>query len=302
MAEVCIKYQEDLSALLDHELKGSEKTSLEEHLIDCKECLSRFESLKSLSQFLEDESSQPEIPDSFFAQLSDKLPSVCQVIDEDLSAYLDGELPAHAQDGVKSHLNECSDCLSKFKLLNSTNQLLSKGLELPSDIEINIWDSVKSRLSEDCGLIMAEISAYVDQEVDSSRHLSITNHLMECRPCQSRFEETTSVGNLLREHYQPKFEDDFDLWPAIKSKMQVVPFTPKTQSAQTSTANKFAFSNRSKVIATAAAAFIALFGTSAYWLSMPDDDSNSPLTAEAYLIESSFDEPGNEAEEVIYEQ
>ena len=65
MADVCTQYQEDLSALMDQELKGSQKTQLEEHLIDCKECLSRFESLKSLSQFLEDESNTPYAPDEF---------------------------------------------------------------------------------------------------------------------------------------------------------------------------------------------------------------------------------------------
>lgn len=298
MADVCTKYQEDLSALMDQELKGSEKTQLEEHLIDCKECLSRFESLKSLSQFLEDESVTPDAPDEFFAALSLKMPSVCEVIDEDLSAYIDAELPPHAQEGVKKHLSECSDCLEKFKLLNSTNQLLSKGLELPKEIEVNLWDGVKTRLAVDCEIIESELSAYIDQEVDGSRHLAITNHLMECRPCQSQFERMASVGSLLRENYQPKFEDDFDLWPGIKSKLQVVPFTPRTQAAPA----RLHISSRSKIIVTAAAVFMAFMGTGAYWLSMPDDDTVTPLTAEGYLIESSFDSPGDAAEEVIYEQ
>jgi predicted anti-sigma-YlaC factor YlaD len=300
MADVCTKYQEDLSALMDQELKGSEKTQLEEHLIDCKECLSRFESLKSLSQFLEDESVTPDAPSEldFFQALSLKMPSVCEVIDEDLSAYIDAELPPHAQEGVKTHLAECVDCLEKFKLLNSTNQLLSKGLELPKDIDVNLWDGVKTRLAVDCEIIESELSAYIDQEVDGSRHLAITNHLMECRPCQSQFERMACVGSLLRENYQPKFEADFDLWPGIKSKMQVVPFTPRTQAAPA----RLHMSSRSKIIATAAAVFMAFMGTGAYWLSMPDDDTVTPLTAEGYLIESSFDSPGNAAEEVIYEQ
>ncbi len=298
MAELCTKYQDDLSALMDQELKGSEKSNLEEHLVGCEDCLSRFESLKSLSNFLANESVSPDAPDNFFASLSEKLPSVCTVIDEDLSAYLDGELPTHAQEGVKSHLAECDECLEKFKLLNSTNQLLSKGLELPKDIDVNIWDAVKSRLSEDCELILGELSAFIDQEVPGSRHLAITNHLMECRPCQTKFEQTASVGSLLREHYQPDFPADFDLWAGIQSKMQVVPFTPRSQAAPA----RMQLSARSKVIATAAAVFMAFIGTGAYWLSMPDDDSTTPLTAEGYLIESSFDDNGGSAEEVIYEQ
>ena len=299
MAEVCTKYQEDLSALMDQELTGTEKSLLEEHLIDCKECLSRFESLKSLSKFLEDEIETPDAPDEFWANSSEKIPSVCQVIDEDLSAYIDAELPPHAQEGVKKHLSECSSCLEKFKLLNSTNQLLSKGLELPQDLEINIWDSVKSRMSVDCEIIEAELSAFIDQEVDSTRHLAITNHLMECRPCQSKFERMAQIGGFLRDNYQPKFEADFDLWPGIKSKMQVVPFTPRTQGT---TPSRLHLSSRSKIIATAAAVFMAFMGTGAYWLSMPDDDTVTPLTAEGYLIESSFDDPGGAPEEVIYEQ
>jgi len=298
MAEVCTQYQEDLSALMDQELKGTEKTQLEEHLVDCKDCLSRYESLKSLSKFLEDETESLDAPEQFWSSLADKIPTVCEVIDEDLSAYIDAELPPHAQEGVKKHLSECSDCLEKFKLLNSTNQLLSKGLELPQDIDVNIWDSVKSRLAVDCEIIESELSAFIDQEVDSSRHLAITNHLMECRPCQSKFERMAQVGGLLRDNYQPKFEADFDLWSGIKSKMQVVPFTPRTQTAP----SRLQLSSRSKVLASAAAVFLAFMGTGAYWLSMPDDDMVSPLTAEAYLIESSFDTPGGAPEEVIYEQ
>ena len=182
MVESCEKYRMELSALLDEQLDKQLKAEVEEHLSGCSDCSQELDTLKSLCQLMSKqfEPDNLEIPD-LWAKMKDQVPTVCQVLDEDLSAYLDGELPAPAQEGVNAHLKECPDCLGKFKTLNATNQVVSKGLELPADFKVDIWTAVKSRLNEDCALIHTELSPYIDQEVATLRHRAITAHLTDCQ-------------------------------------------------------------------------------------------------------------------------
>ncbi len=296
MVKLCTDYQEDLSALLDSELEESEKTEITKHLTDCRECASRFETIKSLSSFISHEATQVEVPD-LWSKIQAELPSVCEVIEEDLSAYLDGELPSAAQEGVNGHLKECQACLDKFKLLNSTNQLLAKGLTLPENIEIDIWSAISSRISADCDGVREDLSAYVDQEVDGARHRFITAHLIGCLGCRDDFEKLNSVGDILREHYKPQIPENLNLWPGIKSKMpQVIPFTPRQSQGK-----KKVVRPRFTVMASAAAAVIALMGSLTYWLMLPDESNLPKISPESYLIESSFQQPTDTAEGILYE-
>lgn len=291
-------FQENLSALLDKEIHGDEKAELENVLTECKESAAQFESLKSLSVLIKDSAEEVEVPD-IWDSIKDDLPSTRELIEEDLSAYLDGELPPAAQDGVKKYLEDDEELLEKFKLLNETNQLLSKGMELPEDIEINIWDDVKDRLTTDCEIIKSELSPYLDQEVVTHRHRAITTHLVDCLDCRREFDSMSVVGSTLNEHYKPEIPEDLDLWPEVKKKLQVVPFKQKKAKQK---AKPVGLKPRFRVVAVAAAAVIGLLGTVAVWLASPDDEQFTPITAEAYLIESSFEETSNVAEAVIYEQ
>jgi len=297
MVKACTDYQEDLSALLDDELGSDEHEDITGHLTECGDCAARFETIKSLSGLLTKESCKiAEMPD-LWESLKDELPSVCVVIEEDLSAYLDGELPAAAQEGVKHHLDDCSKCLDKFKMLNSTNQLLSKGLALPEEIVVDLWAGVKKRLDSDCETVREDLSAYADQEVDSGRHRFITSHLIDCVPCRDTYESVTKVGDLIKEHYKPVIPENLNLWPGIKMKMQVVPFTPREQKAT----KKKKIRPRFAVMVGAAAAVVGLLGSLAVWLGSPDDFQFPTISPEQYLIESSFQEPTDSAEAVVYE-
>lgn len=295
----CQLLKEELSALLDNQVSGSLKSEIEDHLLTCEACTKEFESLKGLVSLL-GKALVPEdaqIPDIWGALSSSSMPSVCDVIQEDLSAYLDGELTAPAQEGVNKHLKECETCLGKFKDINDTNRLLAKGLELPAAIEIDLWSGVKSRLNADCALIDNELSAYLDQEVVTLRHREITKHLTDCQTCQEDFNKLSSVGDLIRDAYKPEIPDNFDLWPGIKSKLQVVQFTPKAQPKQAKGIPKKYY-----VLAASAAAFVLFFGLGAVWLNSPGESSVKRVSAEEYLINSSLLEPADKAEANIYDE
>lgn len=300
MGRECTRYETEMSAIEDGQVETSVKVEFEEHVGQCSECAEQLKSMKSLGTLLSSALSAEnvEVPD-IWALMQDKLPSVCEVMQEDLSAYLDGELTAVAQEGVKDHLKECENCMADFKRLNATNGLLAKGLELPETVSVDIWTAVKARLNEDCALISTELSSFVDQQVPQARHTAITAHLFECTNCRTQFDSMTRVGELIREAYQPDFPENFDLWPSIKSKLQVVQFIPKVQQQQAQPKQK-PLARRLYLIG-AAAAIVGIIGSVAVWLTMPVNSGLTPVSSEAYLIESSM--PGAAqpaAEEVVY--
>ncbi|MBX9939627.1 MAG: zf-HC2 domain-containing protein [Candidatus Obscuribacterales bacterium] len=299
--EECLSIQDELSAHLDGQLTGSLKSRVEGHLENCSGCQTELESLKQVQSFLSKAFSGDgaNVPD-IWEKMAGQVPSVCDVIQEDLSAYLDGELTVPAQEGVNKHLKECETCLSQFTELNATNRLLAKGLELPASAKVDIWSGVKSRLNADCALIDNELSAYLDQEVVTLRHREITKHLTDCPSCREEFGRISSIGELIRESYKPEIPENLDLWPGIKSKLTVVQFTPKNQSKEKS--RGIGIDRRVYIGVACAAGFVALFGMAALWLTGPADSGLKRVSSEEYMIESILLEPADKAENVIYEE
>src|SRR4030095_11149151 len=204
MNSSCSAFKEDFSSFLDDRLDEVRKVDVCTHLADCSACRKEYESLKSLTSMLSSALPPENAPAAdIWASLSAKLPSVCEVVQQDLSAYLDGELAAPAQEGVNQHLKDWPPCREKFSGLNATNQLLSQGLALPPSVKVDLWAAVKSRLNEDCALIQTELSSYVDQEVPTLRHRSITAHLIDCPNCHGLFNQLSEVGEIVRSSYQP---------------------------------------------------------------------------------------------------
>src|ERR1700728_693520 len=108
MDTACSQYRTELSAMLDGQLEGKAQSDIRDHLTGCSGCSEELETLKKLTKFL-NESMQPEnveVPD-LWSGIKAQMPSVCDVMQEDLSAYLDGELTPAAQEGVNQHLKDC---------------------------------------------------------------------------------------------------------------------------------------------------------------------------------------------------
>lgn len=298
MENSCTRYRTELSALIDGQLEKEQHTEVSVHVGNCESCTRELDTLKSLTSLLSSGLAVQEdnVP-NIWGALQESMPSMCELMKAELSAYLDGELTAASQEGVNKHLKECSDCMTEFKLLNSTNQLLVKALELPANIKVDLWTAVKAQLNEDCALINTDLSSYVDQEVPSVRHRNITAHLIDCPDCRVRFNGISSVGDLIRDAYQPELPDNFDLWPEIKSKLQVVPFTGKQQEAP-----KKKFGGQRMYLTAAAAAVLAVVGSLAFWFGSPQPVTADTVSSEGYLIESALKEPTDVAEAAVYEQ
>ena len=303
MEDVCVKYRSELSALVDGQLETKVQTEMHAHITDCENCSQEFETLKTLGEFLgqnmfSDDVAVPEIWDL----LQDELPTLCEVIRDDLSSFIDNELPPPAHEGVDKHLKECLPCLSAYKELNSISKLISKSLELPASVKVDLWPAVKARLNEDCALIQGELSAYADQEVEILRHRTITKHLVDCADCKVSFESISSVGDVLRDSYRPSMIEGLDLWPEVKRQLQVVPITLKTeqnqeQPAQSAAKSKF---KNPRLYMASAAAVVVLMAASMGIVNMAKHKV-VPLSSEAYLIESAMSQPTEIAEAVVYD-
>lgn len=139
MVTACTQYRNDLSAYLDDELDNARKSDISLHLVSCGDCRKEYEGLKAVSRVVFGGLEDKDLSNiDLWSQLSERLPTVCQAIQEDLSAYLDGELPPPAQEGIHQHLKDCRDCLEQFSRLNATNRLLVCGLKLPDSIKVEL--------------------------------------------------------------------------------------------------------------------------------------------------------------------
>jgi anti-sigma factor RsiW len=291
-------YNQELDNFINDQLQPERKQKIENHLISCSNCRAKVEASNKLSWLLQNATQAPEIPD-ILPELLDKLPSVCQIMqDTDLSAYIDGELSKAAQEGIEAHLQQCKQCNAQLMKLKTTHQLLVRGLNLPTNVDINLWPQVSMHLEEDCKLIAGELSAYLDKEVDGLKHKTITVHLTTCSSCSSEFLRLSSVGDALRTFYQPTISDDFDLTVSIKEKIKVVPFTIRSVDSKWKKNN---YTRRVYVIG-AAAIVIGLMGLLATRLQDQILVKNiSEVGAETYLIDSLLNEMGNTAEAIAYE-
>jgi anti-sigma factor RsiW len=306
MEDVCLSYRTELSALIDGQLDSKVQVEMQQHLDGCENCTQELDTLKSLELFLTQNMSAEalDVPE-LWDMMQDDLPTVCDVVREDISAFIDHELTPPAQEGVDKHLKECLPCMSTFKEMNKTSKLIAKSLELPQSLKIDLWPAVKARLNEDCALIQGELSAYADQEVENLRHRTITRHLVDCGECKQRFEAISGVGEVLRDSYKPELADDFDIWNEVKRKLQVVPITLKTEQQQgQSTTSAPAVAAKGKTprvyLASAAAAMVLMIASAGVFMGLTKH-SVVPLTSEAYLIESSMSQPAEIAEAVVYD-
>jgi predicted anti-sigma-YlaC factor YlaD len=288
---ICENFKEDLSAHFDGELDAERATIVDAHLKECEVCRNAFNKLGGLSKFLAGARQEEVIPDIWQA-ISDKVDTSDHISDEDLSAYLDSELPPATFEGVREHLDSCGDCSTKQSELKTVSGLIHDALVLPDDIAVDIWPALRSRLNEDCALIQSELSAFLDQEVNTLRHRNVVGHLMQCPTCKGLFDQLDSVGNIIRTNYRPDIPEDFDLWPEIKAKLQVVPFAARPKQP----AKVIPFKRRAYAIAAAIVALglVAAFVTR-------QQQSYSHLTAEAYMIDSALEDQGDNPDQFVYE-
>jgi anti-sigma factor RsiW len=299
LAVSCFRYKVDLSAIVDRELDTKSLSEVQRHLHSCRDCSVDLARLRDFDDFLVAQLStvsQPSVENglSFFDQLRSKLPGICSLNQQEFSAYLDGELTGAAQEGVTSHLHSCSKCLKQFSSLNAVNQLVVRGVELPGSHRVDLWNSIKEQLNENCAHISTELSAFMDQEVPRLRHRHIAVHLSECSHCNSSFQTLSQISDLIKENYIPVIATDFNLLTPIKAKLNAAELSDQADGKSKSTRKFY-------LVAWSVAVFIVLLG-SVLFLFLFNRTTLSVVSAEDFLIQTALEEPSESAEVVLYEE
>ncbi len=296
MVIACPNYPEEISAFLDGQLDENRKAEVSEHLSECGVCRRQLQEFTELSDLISAAWSPAhlKIPD-LWVKIQGQVSALLHPTTEELSAFIDNELPAAGMEGVREHIGVCASCKSRLRQLSQATNLVAKALALPAGLELDLWEGVRSRLNADCQLILGELSAYLDKEVTTLRHRAITSHIIECPECRGAFNQLSSLGELIRTRYSPLIPDEFDLWAEIKGKLKVVRLEPKVRSGLRPAAQRF-------YLASACAVLLAVIGLLTYLLNQPLRNAQvSPVSAEAYLLESALMEPGSTVEAVVYE-
>jgi predicted anti-sigma-YlaC factor YlaD len=291
----CARHQSNFSSLLDEEIEFNQKFDLQRHIAECQDCSTLLLKWREFQAFFSRElhASLHSIPD-LWSDLATKLPTVCELQQEEFSAYLDDELPASAQDGIRNHLHDCAPCRKQFAGLTRTNELVSGVVKEALDVDVDLWGAVKTQLNANCALINAELSPFVDQEVPNLHHRNIAQHLMECATCDVSFRKLFFIGELMRQNYAPVLSDNFDLLPGIKSKMRVL----GTAKEEPRTWPK----RPAIVISLAVVAAVTLIGLVAVWCLLSMKEPTPPLSSEAYLIKYSLTEPAKNIEAAVADE
>jgi anti-sigma factor RsiW len=292
MIATCTRHRSNFSALLDEEIEFNAKFDLQQHIGDCRECSGQLLKWREFQAFFEKclHASIESVPD-IWPELTTKLPAVCELVQEEFSAYLDDELSASAQDGVRAHLNDCQDCRKQFALLSKTNDLIAAKLKEPIESKVDLWSGIKSQMSANCALIKAELSPFVDQEVPNQHHRNVATHLLECASCSAFFRELSHIGELLQESYAPLLAEDFDLLPAIKSKMRIVPVAQEDR--------RVLQRNHAIMVSLAVVGVVVLIGLVVIGFLLFLHEPTRPITSEEYLINNALIEPSKKVETVV---
>jgi anti-sigma factor RsiW len=288
----CARHQSNFSPLLDDEIEFNQKFDLQRHIADCQDCSTLLIKWREFQAFFSKElhASLHSVPD-LWSDLALKLPTVCELQQEEFSAYLDDELPASAQDGIRNHLHDCAPCRKQFAGLTRTNEIVGGLAKEAPDVEIDLWGAIKRHLNANCALINAELSPFVDQEVPNLHHRNIAQHLMECATCDVSFRKFFFIGELMRQNYAPVLSDNFDLLPGIKNKMRVVGVAK--EEAQTWPKRPVL------LISLTVGAVVMLIGLVAIWCLLSMKEPTRTVSSEAYLIKYSLAEPAKNIEAAV---
>ena len=109
-------------------------------------------------------------------------------IAELLSAYLDGELRDGELQRVVTHIGTCEDCVLEFRMLKEarTSLRLMPALQMPD------W------LSDSVTHLGAELSAYLDAELNTLELPIVMHHIETCSHCREDLQELDAARTAIR--------------------------------------------------------------------------------------------------------
>ena len=221
-----------LPEYLEDALTPRQSQKVETHLAGCEACREELRLLQRALLVL-DAGARSHHGIDLWAGLQQKLAEQqrslgrrlsCVEVQDQLCAYLDGELSVDGAQKLQGHLLGCPACSAERRLLeNSLRVMDTATTAAPPD---NLWPQLERRLQASqssaadrlsCDRVMKELPAYLDEALSNGRREAVTAHLEACALCSRDVKRLRAT--LARLDALPPAPLPRDLWPEFQARL-----------------------------------------------------------------------------------
>lgn len=132
----------------------------------------------------------------------------CAQMDVLISFYIDGDLSKTLKNQVEEHLKECATCRAKYDIIKSMITELKDSFEtqeefVPKEASQNNY----SCTSQQYRLFKNNLSAYIDNELDSDESLKIKKFTINNKNARKALENSYNIKKLMNDSFQKTKSD-----------------------------------------------------------------------------------------------
>ncbi|HSA06045.1 MAG TPA: zf-HC2 domain-containing protein [Candidatus Gastranaerophilales bacterium] len=137
----------------------------------------------------------------------------CEQIKSLLSPYFDMELTDEDNNLVEKHLETCSDCRQELDNIKQLSSIVKCSSLLNAESDCDKLFVAKNLLPEEitrCLKTKANLSAFIDGELDRETTVEILEHIINCHFCRNQYEKIKKTQELTRNYLKKAvFSDTF---------------------------------------------------------------------------------------------
>ncbi|MCM1003159.1 MAG: zf-HC2 domain-containing protein [Candidatus Gastranaerophilales bacterium] len=127
----------------------------------------------------------------------------CAQMDVLISFYIDGDLSKTLKSQVEDHLRECSNCRAKYDIIKSMLSDLKNSFDMQEEFAPRevFTDASTSRSSQQYRLFKNNLSAYIDNELDTEDNIKIKKFAINNKTARKALEDSYNIKKLLNNSF-----------------------------------------------------------------------------------------------------
>ena len=127
----------------------------------------------------------------------------CAQMDVLLSFYIEGELSSALKAQVEEHMKKCATCRAKYDIIKSMLTDLKNCLDDSGDGTNEKDESYKtSTTSQQYRLFKTNLSAYIDNELDSNENIKIKKFTINNARARQDLEDSYNIRRLMNDSFK----------------------------------------------------------------------------------------------------
>lgn len=132
----------------------------------------------------------------------------CAQMDVLISFYIDGDLSKTLKNQVEEHLKECATCRAKYDIIKSMITELKDSFETQEEfVPKEASQNNSSCTSQQYRLFKNNLSAYIDNELDSDESLKIKKFTINNKNARKALENSYNIKKLMNDSFQKTKSD-----------------------------------------------------------------------------------------------